>query len=164
MKNQRYEYSTSPRKIDVQPKKRKNTKKRELKVVQDIQRQEVKLSKEQKKKQRNMTFVVIGIFAVLLVISYRNSQINEKFSKIQGLESSLALLEKENQQLKVNIEDSLNFNNIEKQAKEQLGMQKLTTGQTAYVTLPKKDYTEVNSEKVVTEEKNWFEQLIEKIF
>ncbi len=164
MKNQRYEYSTSPRKIDVQPKKRKTTKKRDLKIVQDIKRQEVKLSKEQKKKQRNMTFLVIGIFAVLLVISYRNSQINEKFSEIQGLESSLALLEKENQQLEVNIEDSLNFNNIEKQAKEQLGMQKLTTGQTVYVTLPKKDYTEVNSEEVIIEEKNWFEQLIENIF
>ena len=166
MSNQRYEYSTSPRKIDVQPKKKRsnNTRKNNLKVVENVQRQEIKLSKEQKKKQRNMTVLVIAVFAVLLAISYRNSQINEKFSEIQELKANLALLQKENQQLEVNIEDSLNFNNIEKQAKEKLGMQKLTTNQTIYVNLPKKDYTEVGSEQVILEEKSWFEEFIEKIF
>ncbi len=164
MKSPRYEYSTSPRKIEVQPKKKQMPKKKGLEVVKDIQRQEVKLSKEQKKKQRNMTFVVVGIFIVLLLISYRNSQINEKFSEIQTLESNLAAIEKENQQLEVSIEDSLNFNNIEKQAKEKLGMQKLTTSQTVYVSLPKKDYTEVQSEKMIIEEKTWFEELVENIF
>ena len=111
-----------------------------------------------------MIVSVIVMFVILLAISYRNSQINEKFSEIQELKTNLAVLEKENQQLKVNIEDSLNFNNIEKQAKEKLGMQKLTTNQTIYVNLPKKDYTEVGSQQVIFEEKSWFEEFIEKIF
>ena len=43
-------------------------------------------------------------------------------------------------------------------------MQKLTSKQTVYVNLPKKDYIEPASEEVVVEkDKNWFEQIWEKI-
>ena len=50
-------------------------------------------------------------------------------------------------------------------AKEKLGMQKLTNKQTVYVSLPKKDYVESASEKVVIEkDKNWFEKFVDKIF
>ena len=53
----------------------------------------------------------------------------------------------------------------EKLAKEKLGMQKLTNKQTVYVTLPKKDYVEVATEKVVIDEgTNWFEEFVNKIF
>ena len=54
----------------------------------------------------------------------------------------MSSLEKENEQLKVNIENSVNLNNIEQAAKEKLGMQKLTNKQAVYVSLPKKDYIE----------------------
>lgn len=44
-------------------------------------------------------------------------------------------------------------------------MQKLTNKQTLYVSLPKKDYVESASEKVVIEkEQNWFENFVNKIF
>ena len=102
---------------------------------------------------------------MLLTISYRNSQINEKFNEVQDLKEQLSSLEKENQQLEVTIQNSLNLNNIEKQAKEKLGMQKLTNKQTVYVTLPKKDYIEPATEEVIKkEEKNWFQQFVDKIF
>ena len=43
-------------------------------------------------------------------------------------------------------------------------MQKLTSKQTVYVTLPKKDYVETESEKVVkTETKTWWQNLADKI-
>ena len=126
--------------------------------MEDLPKQEVKLSKAQKKTQIKLTFVVVGIFILLLTISYRNSQINEKFSEVQSLQ-------KENEQLKVNIENSLNLSAIKKQAKEKLGMQELTNKQTVYVTLPKKDYVESASEKIVKEkQKNWFQEFVEKIF
>ena len=100
-----------------------------------------------------------------MTISYRNSQINEKFSKVQTLKRELSAVQKENEQLKVSIENSLNLNNVEKVAKEKLGMQKLTNKQTIYITLPKKDYVESASEEVIIEkDKNWFEQIIDKIF
>lgn len=160
-----YQYGTSPRKLEPDYKRTKKSEKGNLKIVKNIPRQEVKLSKEQKKKQIQLTLIVIGIFALLLTISYRNSQINEKFNNIQTLKKELSSIEKENEQMKVSIENGLNLNNIEKIAKEKLGMQKLTSKQTVYINLPKKDYVESASEEVVVEqEKNWFEKLTDKIF
>ena len=158
-----YQYETSPRKLE--PSIQKNKQKSKIKVVKDLPRQEVKVSKEERKKQIKLTLWVIGIFVILLTISYRNSQINEKFSKVQTLKRELSAVQKENEQLKVSIENSLNLNNVEKVAKEKLGMQKLTNKQTIYITLPKKDYVESASEEVIIEkDKNWFEQLRDKIF
>ncbi|MBQ2938224.1 MAG: cell division protein FtsL [Clostridia bacterium] len=163
---QDYQYGTSPRKIesDYNTRTKSATKKRQLKVVEDVPRQQVKVSKEQRKIQLKMTFTVAGIFLLLLTISCRNSQIDKQFTQIQEQKKQLAALQKENEQLKVSIENSLNLNNVEKVAKEELGMQKLTSKQTVYVTLPKKDYVESASEKVVIEEeKSWWEELTDKI-
>ena len=158
-----YQYTTSPRKLE--PDYRKDKQKRKIKVVEDLPRQRVAISKEQKSKQIKITLFVIAIFGILLTISYRNSQIDEKFTEMKTLEQELASLQKENEQTKVSIENGLNLNNIEKLAKEKLGMQKLTNRQTIYVSLPKKDYVESASEKIVIEDdKNWFEKLIDKIF
>ena len=166
MATRNYQYETSPRKLepDVKTKKQKNTKKGNLKVVKTIQRQEIKVSKEQRKRQVKLTLVVLLLFVVLLAISYQNSQINESFNQMQNQKKELAALQKENEQLEVNIQNSLNMGYIEQQAKEKLGMQKLTNKQTVYVTLPKKDYTESASEKIVIEDnQNWFENIMNKI-
>lgn len=165
MARSRYEYGTSPRKLEPEIKRRKQPQKRQLKVVKETPKQNVPMSNAQKKRQIKVTFLVVGIFILLLTISYRNSQINEEFSQVQTLKRELSSLQKENEQLKVNIENSLNLNTIEKLAKEKLGMQKLTNRQTVYISLPKKDYVESASEEVVIEkEKNWFEKLIDSIF
>ena len=163
MAKSRYEYGTSPRKVkqDYQPKKQK----RNLKVVKELPRQDIKVSEEQRKKQTKLTIIVILTFILLLTISYRNSQINEKFNYIQQQKRELSSLQKENEQLKVSIENGLNINNIEKIAKEKLGMQKLTNSQTLYINLPKKDFVEPASEEVVIEkEKNLFEKFVDKLF
>ena len=131
-----YQYSTSPRKLE--PEYRSQKRKQKLRVVEDLPRQEVKVSKEQKRKRIQLTITVIAIFGLLLTISYRNSQINEKFNEMQSLKKELSSLQKENEQLKVNIANGLNLANIEKLAKEKLGMQKLTNKQIVYVSLPKK--------------------------
>ena len=161
----RYEYGTSPRKVnpDYNRRKKEYPKKRQLKIVEDIPRQQVKVSKEQRKKQLKMTITVMGLF-LLLTISCRNSQIDKQFNQIQEQKKQLATLQKENEQLKVSIENSLNLNNVEKVAKQELGMQKLDSKQTVYITLPKKDYVESASEKVVIEEeKNWFEKILSNL-
>ena len=80
------------------------------------------------------------------------------------LKTNLAAITKENEQLEVNIENSLNLNNLEKEAKERLGMQKLTNKQTVYINLPKKEHVEPATEEVIIEEEpSWFENLINKI-
>lgn len=163
MARNKYEYSTSPRKL--QPDYQRKSKKRNLRVVEDLPRQDIKISTSQKQKQIKLTLIVIGVFILLLTISYRNSQINEKFTQVQTLKKELSSVQKENEQLKVSIENSLNLNTIEKMAKEKLGMQKLTNRQTIYINLPKKDYVEPASEKVVrNNNENWFQQFVNKIF
>ncbi len=162
----RYQYETSPRKInpDYDRKTKKLPKKRQLKIVEDLPRKQVKVSAEQRKRQMKTTIIVAGLFLLLLIISCRNSQIDKQFIQIQNQKKQLATLQKENEQLKVNIENSLNLSNIEKIAKEELGMQKLSSKQTVYVSLPKKDYVESASEKIVIEEeKNWWEEFIDKL-
>ena len=160
-----YQYETSPRKLEPEIKRKKHNKRRKLRVVEDLPRQDVKLSSEQKRRQVRLTLIVVGIFLLLVTISYRNSQINEKFNDVQNLKKELSSLQKENEQLRVSIENGVNVNTIEKLAKEKLGMEKLTSKQTIYINLPKQEYTESESEKVVIEDdKNWFEKLIDSIF
>lgn len=163
----KYQYGTSPRKVnpDYNRRTKKAPQKRQLKIVEDLPRQQIKVSKEQRKKQLKMTVTVAGLFLLLLTISCRNSQIDKQFNQIQEQKKQLATLQKENEQLRVSIENSLNLSNVEKVAREELGMQKLSSKQTVYVTLPKKDYVESASEKVVIEEeKSLWETFVDKIF
>ena len=158
-----YQYETSPRKLepDYHPrKKKKQTTKTKTKTTKNKEMQ-----KKEKSKKIKQTLAVLALFVVLVAISYRNSEINESFSKVQSLKTNLAAIQKENEQLEVSIENSLNLNNIEQIAKEKLGMQKLTNKQTMYVELPKKDYVKPATENVVIkEEGNWFTDFINKIF
>lgn len=159
-----YQYGTSPRKLEPDYTRKPKQKRKPLKVVEDLPRQQIKVSKEQRKRQMKTTVTVVGLFLLLLTISCRNSQIDKQFNQIQDQKKQLAALQKDNEQLKVSIENSINISNIEKVAKEELGMQKLTSKQTVYVTLPKKDYVETESEKVVkTETKTWWQNLADKI-
>ena len=118
-------------------------------------------------KIKAVVYLIIG-FAIFFGISYRNAKIDENFDKVQTLKSELEAIEKENAQMEVAIESSLNLTNLEQQARSILGMQKLTNKQTEYITLPKTDYIEAASEQVVIEENtNIFEKIgnfISKIF
>jgi len=158
-----YQYGTSPRKLEPDYTRKPKQKRKQLKVVEDLPRQQIKVSKEQRKRQMKTTVIVAGLFLLLLTISCRNSQIDKQFNQIQNQKKQLAALQKDNEQLKVSIENSINISNIEKVAKEELGMEKLTNKQTVYVSLPKKDYVEAPTEKVVIEkEMNWLEKLFNK--
>lgn len=156
-----YQYETSPRKLEpeYEPKKNPYAKKKSS-TLKDKQHSTKEEQKSQIKRHIK-TIVSIGmIFAVLFVISYRNSKINESFNKNAELKQALATTQKENEQLQVSIENSLNLSNIEKIAKEKLGMQKLDNSQKVYVRLPKKDYVEPAVEQVVIEQE---ESLFQKI-
>ena len=82
-----YQYSTSPRKLE--PEYRSQKRKQKLRVVEDLPRQEVKVSKEQKRKRIQLTITVIAIFGLLLTISYRNSNSRKAFLSANALTKSL---------------------------------------------------------------------------
>lgn len=164
-----YQYGTSPRKIEPEysPRKKtvqKNTKKEKIINTNEEQQRMNHLKLEKRRYHKNIA-MILGIFLILLAISYRNSLITERFNEIQSKKNKLASIEKTNGQLEVNIESNLNLNSIEKKAKKSLGMDKLNDAQKVYVTLPKKDYIESTTESVkIEEETNWFQNLIDKLF
>ena len=154
----RYQYETSPRKLE--PEYSPVTKKYPKKSVTPRNRNKTKnISKAsiiRRKDQFKLIAAVLIVFSAVLTMSYRNSQIDESFSKTEELKEKYMAIEKENDQMKVDIENSLNYNNVEQQAKELLGMQKLSNKQTVYVNLPKKDYIQPATETVVIEKNDGF--------
>lgn len=149
----KYQYETSPRKLEPEytpvknPYKKKKTTARKVQTTNKNKANEIK-----KRKMRVIKYIAIG-FLIIFGISLRNSQIDENFAKIQDLKSELAEVEKQNAQLEIAIENGMNLNNLEQEAKTQLGMQKLNSKQTIYMTLPKNDYIEPASEEVIIDEK-----------
>lgn len=159
----RYQYETSPRKLEPEYEPIKNPYSKKKSTT--IKKKQEKVQPKRHIKEQIKTVIYIGlIFASFVVISYRNSLINESFNENEKLKSNLAAIQKENEQLKVNLENSLNLSNIKKMAEKKLGMQKLDNSQKVYVSLDKQDYVEPASEEVVIEEeKNWIEQLLDKL-
>ena len=94
-----YQYGTSPRKLEPDYTRKPKQKRKQLKVVEDIPRQQIKVSKEQRKRQMKTTVTVVGLFLLLLTISCRNSQIDKQFNQIQNQKKQLAALQKDNEQL-----------------------------------------------------------------
>ncbi|MBQ2916884.1 MAG: hypothetical protein IJE59_01705 [Clostridia bacterium] len=162
----KYQYETSPRKLEPEytpiknPYKTKKTTAR--KIDTGSKKKSLKEIQIKKQKNRAIRYLIVG-FLILFGISFRNSQIDENFAKIQDLKQELADVEKQNAQLEISIENGLNLNNLEQEAKEQLGMQKLNSKQTTYITLPKTDYIEPAAEQVIIEEQGGIKGIINEI-
>lgn len=158
-----YQYETSPRKLkpEYEPKKNPYSQKKSSTVKKNNKK--VQEKKHLKPHAKAVLYVLLG-FTILFAISYRNSLITENFNKKEELKKELSVLQKENAQIEISIQNSLNLANVQKAASSMLGMKKLDDSQKVYVSLPKKDYIEPASEQViVTEEKGWFEELINKL-
>jgi len=149
-----YQYETSPRKIqpeyDTKRKQKVTTKKQDVSKKKTVAKKQAKPKIQIQSKAKVLLYVFVG-FAILFAISYRNSQITETFNQKEKLKKEVSAIQKENEQLQISIENSLNLNNIEQLAKERLGMQKLNNDQKIYVSLDKKDYIESATEEVEIE-------------
>ena len=160
--NRYYQYDTNPRKLkpEYEPVKKEYPKKSTARKVN---------RKEEAKRRRRLHRKVISYialcFSALFVISYRYSMIDDTYAALDDKKVELAAVEKEATQLEANIESGLNLGKIEEEAKETLGMKKLSTEQIVYVTLPKTDHVETSSEEVKSSdfEGNWIMQIINKI-
>ena len=127
----------------------------------------IRKSAMERKKNIIRIFDVIICFLMLMLISYRYATINANFRQKENLKKELASIQKENEQLKVNIEKQMNFNAIEQEAKEKLGMQKLDNNQKVYVNLNKSDYIEPSESVSNTEnqkEETWWCKLLKDLF
>ncbi len=152
-----YQYDTSPRKVKTTTRRKKKIQKKPYLVKN-------KKTKNKVNEKPNLKLALGIVFVMLFIIIYRNSMVNEEFSKLQDLKKQATSIQKENEQLEVNIQNSINLNNIETSAKALLGMEKLTSAQTVYIDLKKQDYVEASAEAVILEEDgNWIKDLKNKI-
>lgn len=131
-----------------------NIKEKMMNISEDAQ--DAKKTKTNFKTKLKIVIFLITGFSVLFAISYQNSLINESFNKKEQYKKEAEALSKTNQQMEVNIENSLNLKNIEQVAKEKIGMQKLSNNQKIYVNLPKQDYVAPAAEQVIMEEETGF--------
>lgn len=149
-----YEYETSPRKyrdpyIDT------------ARAVKNKAKAKTKAKVKEVNKIKIYSYIVI-VFAMFAVISFRNSLINETFNQKENLKKQVAVAEKENEQLRINIENNLNLENIQKRATEELGMQKSSNSQKVYINLEKKDYIETGKDKITIEDRRpWIVQVVD---
>lgn len=160
--NRYYQYETSPRKLkpEYEPIKKKYPKKSTARKSEKKNN-----AKQNKKMQIKIISYIVICFIALFIISYRYSLIDDTYASLKEEKAELASLEKETRQLEAIIESNINLSNIEEEAKSKLGMQKLNSEQIIYVTLPKTNHVETNSDEIkdINSNDNWFMQFIEKI-
>lgn len=165
-----YQYETTARQIKtdyrVNQSKRKSTKTQTRTKSSNTAKANKQKEAMQIKLRFRFQFAFNAIFILVLlsIMMYQNVQISETFSQIQNLKSQATEIKKENEQLEIAIQNELNMDTIEDNARNMLGMQKLTSAQTRYVNLSKKDYVEANSEEFIIESsENIIQKVINKI-
>lgn len=169
-----YQYGTSPRKYEPEyaPRTNKKTTKKatpnkidakkapkKLDAQKRIEKQRAKKAQERKNKTMQV-IVVIAIFGMLLALSYREIAIMEMFNQKKDLENQLANIQKENGQVEKSIreeESKLNWNEIQKTANEELGMQRKIG---IPVDLEKSDNVEIKNKFIKEEKTNIIEEII----
>ncbi len=160
-----YEYETSPRKEEPEfiPRQKRRTD-NTIRNKEELKRKARKI--ELMQSRRNVKHIIeIGlVFIVLLTISYRYALINSRFSEKESLKATLLALQKQNAQLRVNIEQGMNINNIEQAAKEKLGMQKLDNNQKVYINLETKDFVESTPKGTTNEvSESWWQKFLKTL-
>lgn len=161
----KYQYDTSPRKLEpdyTRPKQNNKTAKKPQIKSNNRKKSVLKELEETKLHRRTVLYIILG-FVIVFGISYRNSEIDENFMRIQNMKTELAAIQKDNSQMQVAVESSLKLKEVEKQAKGLLGMQKLKPEQTKYVSLPKTEYIEPTVEKVVIKEESVVQRIINTV-
>lgn len=171
-RNYAYQYETSPRKLkpeyDIPKKKSQNRPKKN--TINKAVKPKSKIAKSKQKAREariariNFGITILIVLLCILFMMYRSVKINEAFNEVQVLSKNVSDIEKENSQIAVNIQNSLNLSNIESVATSTLGMQKLSNKQTIYITLDTKDYVEISSNKIEKEqEKGFFQKVFDKL-
>ncbi len=109
------------------------------------------------KKIRRKVFLGVVSFSVALTIVYRYAMLNNMSMENISLKKELTELNNANAQLQLLAEQSVNLSYVEEYAKENLGLQKPQNYQIEYINVNKQDLID---NKVVNENKNWFEEIL----
>lgn len=109
------------------------------------------------RKIRRKVFLGVVSFSVAFTIVYRYAMLNTMSMENISLKKELTELNNANAQLQLLAEQSVNLSYVEEYAKENLGLQKPQNYQIEYINVNKQDLID---NKVVNENKNWFEEIL----
>ena len=124
-----------------------------------VAQQSTKLKQKPKKKSKLKTKVFLGVvtFSVALSIVYRYAMVNRLNTEVIALKNDLEEINMLNAQLKLNAEKNINYEDIEKYAIQNLGMQKAQAYQIEYINIDKED---IVNNTVTNENKNKLKEVI----
>ena len=149
----------------VFPKKQPLQKPQEMKLkkVESLKKAKEKALQKQKTKVKETVkhICMAGIlFAMFFLICYRYTSINESFSELNGIKSTLKEKETLNEQVESSIKQNTDLSYIESYAKYQLGMQKPKSSQIKKIVVDKKDKITTPVEIKEEKEKGFLETLM----
>jgi len=117
----------------------------------------VKPKVKTKKQIKSKVFLGVIAFGVALTIVYRFTAVNKLNTEVIALKNELEEINIVNSQLKVNAEKNINYDEIEKYAIQNLGMQKSQAYQIEYINIDKED---IVNNTVTNENKNKLKEVI----
>ena len=112
---------------------------------------------KKKSKAKSKVFLGVVAFSVALSIVYRYTMVNKLNTEVIALKKELDEINTLNAQLKINAEKNINYDEIEKYAVQNLGMQKSQAYQIEYINIDKED---IVNNSVVFENKNKLQEVI----
>ena len=112
---------------------------------------------KKKNKLKRKVFLGIVTFTVALTIVYRYAAVNRLNTEVIALKNELEEINVVNSQLKLNAEKNINYDEVEKYAIQNLGMQKSQAYQIEYINIEKED---VVNNTVTNENKNKLKEVI----
>ena len=124
-----------------------------------VAQQPVKTKVKPKKKTKLKTKVILGVvtFTLALTIVYRYAMVNRLNTEVISLKNDLEEINMLNAQLKLNAEKNINYEEIEKYAIQNLGMQKAQAYQIEYINIDKED---IVNNTVTNKNKNRLKEVI----
>ena len=131
----------------------------------DKKAEKEKLRQQQlKAARRKLALYMIVFFIAMFAILFRYVRIYDLHSDVASQTKKLETIRMENEQTKLTIENMTDKTKIQEYAENELGLQKITSTQTVYLSLEKQDYVEATAEAVIIEEeKNIMETIRNKI-
>ena len=126
-------------------------------VAQQPAKTKTKAKPKQKTKLRTKVFLGVVTFTIALSIVYRYAMVNKINTEVIALKNDLEEINMLNAQLKLNAEKSINYEEIEKYAIQNLGMQKAQAYQIEYINIDKED---IVNNTVTNENKDKLKEVI----
>ena len=117
----------------------------------------IKTKVKSKNNFKRKVFLGVVTFAVALTIVYRYAAVNKLNTEVIKLKNEWEEINVLNAQLKLNAERSINYDEIEKYAIQNLGMQRSQAYQIEYINIDKED---IVNNAITNENKNKLKEVI----